>query len=61
MGNVQSRVLLIFFYFLIVTPFGLLVRWFQDPLRLRARGASSHWLERPTASEPDLETARRQF
>ena len=35
LGDFQGRVLLIWFYFIIVTPFGLLVRLFSDPLRIK--------------------------
>ncbi|MBN1937814.1 MAG: hypothetical protein JW934_24360 [Anaerolineae bacterium] len=60
MGNFQGRVLLAFFYFGIVTPFGLLVRLFADPLHLKSRKKLSFWLDRaqPTA---DLDQMRSQF
>ena len=32
-GDYQGRMLLIWFYFLVVTPFGLITRLFSDPLR----------------------------
>jgi hypothetical protein len=60
MGNFQSRILLILFYFAIVTPFGLLVRWTSDPLQVRHKGQPSLWTERP-ASDANLGDARRQF
>jgi hypothetical protein len=59
-GNFQGRILFIFFYFLIVTPFGLLVRLFNDPLRLQHKSQPSFWVERPAPST-HLEDARRQF
>jgi len=60
MGNFQGRVLLAFFYFVLVTPFALLVRLFGDPLHIQARHASSFWLDRPQA-DADLEQLRSQF
>lgn len=60
MGNFQGRALLAFFYFIIVTPFGVPVRFFSDPLRLRKAKGSSFWLEEQPASST-LEKAREQF
>jgi hypothetical protein len=60
MGNFQGRVLLALFYFIIVTPFGLLVRLFSDPLRIKQRERSSFWLDRAPANV-DLEKTRSQF
>ncbi|MBN1887963.1 MAG: hypothetical protein JW850_08220 [Thermoflexales bacterium] len=60
LGNYQSRVWLALFYFLIVIPFGLGVRLFVDPLRLKARPAESAWTAREK-SAADLESARSQF
>ncbi len=60
MGEFQSRILLIFFYFLIVTPFGLATRLFNDPLRTRAKKLSSFWVERADSSAR-LEDGRNQF
>ncbi len=59
MGNFQGRVLLAFFYFGIVTPFGLAVRLFSDPLHLQYDPGRSFWLDRPPAAA-NIETARRQ-
>jgi hypothetical protein len=60
MGDFQGRILLIFFYFVVVTPFALLVVLFSDPLRLRNKEAQTYWLPRP-AMPKGLEEARRQF
>jgi len=59
-GDFQSRVILGYFYFTVVLPFGLLVRLAIDPLRLRRPPARSLWIERPAASG-EVEDARRQF
>ena len=58
-GDFQARVLLTIFYFVIVSPFGLAVRTFSDPLALKAKTPRG-W--RPRASGAvALEQARRQF
>ena len=59
MGNFQGRVLLALFYFSVVMPFAILVRWFSDPLHLR-RQAGSFWLDRLPAID-EGETMRNQF
>ncbi|MCS6842711.1 MAG: hypothetical protein NZ528_00065 [Caldilineales bacterium] len=58
-GTFQSRVLLTLFYFLVVTPFGLAVRLFSDPLDRKRRPAQSAWKSRATR-DVDLTAARRQ-
>jgi hypothetical protein len=60
MGNYQGRILLAFFYFVVVTPFGVLVRLLGDPLRTRRSAGTSFWVNRSTANT-DLDEARRQF
>ncbi len=59
-GDFQARLLLTLFYFVIVTPFGLAVRLFSDPLRLRRPQADSAWIAR-TSSDGDMDRARSQF
>ena len=60
MGNYQGRVLLAFFYFVVVMPFGVSLRLFGDPLRLRRVDGSSSWLEREPGGQ-GLQSAREQF
>ena len=60
MGNYQSRILLASFYFVIVTPFGLLVRLLSDPLRTKYSAVNSFWTSRSEVST-GLDEARRQF
>jgi hypothetical protein len=58
-GNFQGRLILTLFYFIFVTPFGLVVRLSSDPLQMKHSSGSSFW--RPKASpESTLEEARRQ-
>jgi hypothetical protein len=59
-GAFQSRLILSYFYFLCVTPFGLAVKIFGDPLRLRQKEKSSYWLPKKDTAG-DVEQARRQF
>ncbi len=57
-GNFQARVLLTILYIILVFPFGLGVRLFADPLRIKKRGAG--WVDH--SSEPkSLDWARRQW
>ena len=60
MGDFQGRMLLIWFYFIIVTPFGLLVRLLSDPLHIRTNTLPSYWSARPP-NKTTLEDMRRQF
>jgi len=60
MGNYQGRVLFAFFYFLIVTPFGLGVRLFGDPLKVKRGGEKTYWSERSFVTDK-VEAARDQF
>jgi hypothetical protein len=57
-GNFQARVLLTVIYAVLVLPFGLAVRLFADPLRIRRR--PDQWLDRQDVSH-DMTTARRQW
>ena len=57
-GNVQARVLLTVFYFVIVPPFALIVKLAKDPLGLRPPRSGTFWSPRPDA---DPTGARRQF
>jgi hypothetical protein len=56
-GNFQARILLTIFYAVLVLPFGLAVRLFSDPLRIKRR--PTQWLER-SDDVFDLGWAKRQ-
>jgi len=58
LGDAQARMLMFIFYFTVVVPFGLAVRWLGDALRIRQ--VPRHWLERELMSE-HLDDGRRQF
>lgn len=57
-GNFQARVLLTLIYGSLILPFGLLIRLFADPLRLRQR--PEEWIDHPDAA-CDMAAARRQW
>ena len=57
MGDFQARVLLTVFYFVILAPFALVIRFKADPLGLKRGGG---WLPVTRTGDP-LERARRQF
>jgi hypothetical protein len=59
-GDVQARVLLSLFYFVIVAPFAAGVKLLSDPLALRARAVPG-WLPRPAGADDAETQARRQF
>ena len=58
-GVVQTRILMVIFYFIFVLPFGLMLRMSGDPLRLRAHEGSNWSPHRD--EKASLESARRQF
>lgn len=59
-GNVFSVVLVTAFFYLMITPIGLILRLARkDPLRLAPSDAPSHWIE--TDGERPPESYERQF
>ncbi len=58
-GVVQTRILMIVFYFIVVLPTGIFARLSDDKLRLR-RPAGTCWVPHPPA-EQNLDSAHRQF
>jgi hypothetical protein len=56
-GNFQARVLLTLVYGILALPFGLAMRWFGDPLRIKH--VPDQWLDHPD-EEMNLEWAHRQ-
>ena len=59
-GDLQARLLLTTFYFLIAAGFGLIMKLVRDPLNLRRRSQRSRWsLRGPGAT--DLQAGRHQF
>ena len=58
-GNLQARVLLALFYYLVLAPFALLIRLFSDPLEIKPRHRAG-WKKVEPPAGADLERARRQ-
>jgi hypothetical protein len=56
-GNVQARVLLTVMYAVVLLPFGVMVRLFSDPLRVKNR--PTEWLNH-LHEAMDMAWARRQ-
>jgi hypothetical protein len=57
-GNLQARILLTIFYATLMLPFGVAVRLFFDPLRVKRR--PTRWLDYASDEPQDLNVARRQ-
>jgi len=60
LGNYQGRLMFAFFYFVVVTLFGIGVRMFSDPLKIKQLGGTTCWSERSSVKH-DLEASREQF
>ena len=58
-GDVQARILLTLFYFLVLGPFACLLRALADPLSLK-RGTPRGWRPRATPEPATLTRAMRQ-
>jgi hypothetical protein len=59
-GELQARVLLTFFYFIVLSPFALAIRRRSDPLCLKV-GTLRGWQIKDSGSGVPLERATRQF
>lgn len=59
-GDIQVRAVLILFYFVILAPFALVVRWMTDPLAIKA-GTPRGWRIRGEGDGNPVERAKRQF
>lgn len=57
-GDAQARFILTVFYFLILAPFALVVRFWSDPLRVRR---SPGWIRRQDEPKNAIERAREQY
>ena len=58
-GVVQTRVLMVVFYFIAVLPIGLIMRLAGDPLHLK-RPTGSNWTPH-RHQQPSVDNARQQF
>jgi hypothetical protein len=59
-GDFQARLILSIFYFMIIAPFSLLVRFFSDPLSLKP-GTAKGWILKWDAQRTELQRATQQF
>ena len=59
-GNFQARLILSLFYFIVISPFGMVVKVFSKPLRLKL-SHTSNWLVYQGDAEDIMVRARRQF
>lgn len=59
-GDIQARALLILFYFLLLGPFALIVRWVTDPLAVKG-GTPGGWHPKGNREGSAMERASRQF
>ena len=58
-ADFQARLILTLVYFIVVLPFGLLVRLLSDPLLVKGKAHKTMWLAKHV-DEPTVENARRQ-
>jgi hypothetical protein len=59
-GDAQARIILTLFYFLVVGPFALIIRFWSDPLRLHSKTPGG-WIRKSEAESPAAKRAREQF
>jgi len=59
-GNFQARLILGVFYFIVIAPFGAVVKYISKPLRLKILHASN-WLPHEEETDDVVTRARRQF
>lgn len=59
-GDVQARLLLIFFYFVVLGPFALVLRWGSDPLAIKSHSPQG-WRPRVDKKGSPTEQSTRQF
>lgn len=60
LGDLQARLVLALFYFTVLTPFALALRWLADPLAIKKRSPSG-WRVKGSPSADPLRWAERQF
>jgi hypothetical protein len=59
-GDFQARALMTLFYFVILAPAAMVLRWRGDPLAIKA-GTSRGWNAMGAREGAPMEHARRQF
>jgi hypothetical protein len=59
-GDIQARLLLTFFYFVLMSPFALALRRWSDPLAIKS-GSPRGWQPKVEQDGSSVEKATRQF
>jgi hypothetical protein len=59
-GDFQARVLLTIFYFILLAPFALIVRYTSDPLAIKS-GTPPGWSTKESTHKYTMEMAHNQF
>jgi hypothetical protein len=59
-GDFQARLILGIFYFVLLAPFALAIKFFTDPLHIKVKEAIG-WCPYPSSEEDPAARARRQF
>jgi hypothetical protein len=59
-GDIQARLLLTFFYYVLLAPFALAVRRWSDPLGIKP-GSAKGWHTREPGDGTPKEQAHKQF
>ncbi|HEX9146073.1 MAG TPA: hypothetical protein VGA09_17530 [Candidatus Binatia bacterium] len=59
-ADIQARLLLSFFYFVLLAPFALALRRWSDPLGIKP-GSAKGWYTRKSSGGTPKEQAARQF
>ena len=57
LGGIISPFIMTLIYFIVVTPIGVLMRLFKDPLNLKREGKKSYWIKK----KKDIGTMKNQF
>jgi hypothetical protein len=61
MGSFQSRVMLSFFFFLLISPVALIIRTLGDPLKIKGKKTMSSYWSAKTPGSTEIDDYRRQF
>ena len=59
-GDLFARIVLTILFFTVLLPFGIGIRLFGDPLKLKSDNQGTYWMEY-SADAPNLLRSRRQF
>ncbi|MBI2251822.1 MAG: hypothetical protein HYU63_03570 [Armatimonadetes bacterium] len=59
-GDFQARLILTLFYLLIIFPFGIIINFFVNPLKLKRKKLITYW-ENKIKKLDLLEEAKKQF